>query len=70
MKEAFDRYDADNDGRISRPEYYAVIDKLGFKPFDRTRADHDFDGLDQNHDGYLTFSEFTGNVCKNGRYEH
>jgi hypothetical protein len=29
----------------------------------------DFGHLDQNHDGYLTFGEFTADVCKSGRYE-
>jgi Ca2+-binding EF-hand superfamily protein len=71
MRAAFVRYDTNNDDRISPQEYRAVINKLvhsatGFHRDDPGQTNQDFADLDVNHDGYLTFDEFTGNVCKDG----
>jgi len=65
MKAAFERYDRDQDGRISRSEYHAVINSMtglgGEKP---QQDDRDFAALDRDRDGYLTFEEFTRTVCQ------
>jgi Ca2+-binding EF-hand superfamily protein len=70
MKKAFERYDTNSDGLISRPEYHAVItnllqsgDGLAVRREDPDKDDQDFDFLDRNHDGRLAFNEFAGNEC-------
>ena len=73
MRKAFERYDTNNDGLISRQEYHAVIahllesgDGSAGRREDPDKDDQDFDSLDRNHDGYLSFDEFTGTKCKDG----
>jgi Ca2+-binding EF-hand superfamily protein len=76
MRAAFERYDTNGDGRISPQEYRDVINNLVGRRVGQSAADdnpeqtdRDFDNLDRNRDRYLTFDEFTGNVCENGYYE-
>lgn len=81
MKQAFDSYDTDHDGLISREEYRAAINNLIKSAHNRMddqpsrearQLDNpavpgrQFDSLDANHDGYIGFDEFTGGICKNG----
>jgi Ca2+-binding EF-hand superfamily protein len=71
MRAAFVRYDANDDGRISRQEYRDVINHVsgGPRDDDPERTGRDFDSLDPNRDGYLTFDEFAGDECKHDRPE-
>jgi hypothetical protein len=62
MRKAFERYDTNNDGLISRREYHAVINHLpesgggrAVRREDPDKDDQDFDSLDRNHDGYLAY---------------
>jgi hypothetical protein len=74
MRSAFERYDTNKDGRIDRQEYRDVINKLPrlgegavrYGADDPVQTDRDFDNLDRDHNGYVSFEDFAGDQCGNG----
>ena len=66
MRAAFERYDTNDDDRISLQEYRAVINSLQKPQPQREgpeKTDRDFETLDHDHNGYLSFGEFAGSHC-------
>jgi EF hand domain-containing protein len=75
----FSHYETNKDGRISREEFQPIIDSMA-KLAAKERAKHGplsaptsfeevFTDRDRNHDGHLTFEEYTLGECKNGHFD-
>jgi len=59
LKIAFDEIDADKSGSIDVSEIGALCSKVGDKDFDHASAAELFKEIDTNHDGKVSFEEFT-----------
>jgi hypothetical protein len=59
LKIAFDEIDADKSGSIEVSEIAALCAKVGDKDFDQSSAAELFKEIDTNHDGKVSFEEFT-----------
>ena len=59
LKLAFDEIDADKSGSIEVSEIAALCKKVGDDNFDQASAAELFKEIDTNHDGKVSFEEFT-----------
>ncbi|KAK2665094.1 hypothetical protein Ddye_003668 [Dipteronia dyeriana] len=58
MKQVFDKFDSDKDGKISKSEYKDILTALGQKGDMNGEAAKIFRVLDLNEDGFIDFKEF------------
>jgi Ca2+-binding EF-hand superfamily protein len=63
-RKAFDRFDADGDGRITAAEYKSAMAQLGDFHVTETVAQAVINSHDANGDGLLTFDEFLASRTK------
>lgn len=57
LRENFDHFDGDGDGRIDRREFKRLMDALGASAPER-ELDAGFDAVDSDDDGAIDFDEF------------
>ena len=57
VKEAFEYFDYNKDGRISMEEFKYILNKLG-EEFNEKEIKEIFDTMDADEDGYLDYNEF------------
>ncbi|CAM9316289.1 unnamed protein product, partial [Laminaria digitata] len=55
MRNAFNAYDVDRNGRVARGEFQEVLKQQGYTDEELVGL---FDEVDDNHDGYLHYTEF------------
>ena len=58
LRETFDYFDADHNGRIDRDEFRQLLDALG-AGVDQGEADTGFDIIDLDNNGTISLREFT-----------
>ena len=66
-RQAFERFDADRSGTLSKDECLAFIDDTGFYGITRGYLDGVWSVYDRNADGALDFKEFRLAVRKEGK---
>ncbi|MFJ5222222.1 EF-hand domain-containing protein [Streptomyces sp. NPDC088400] len=64
-RKAFERFDADGDGRITAAEYKSAMAQLGDFHVTETVAQAVINSHDGNGDGLLTFDEFLASRAGN-----
>lgn len=57
LKQDFERFDGDSNGRIDRNEFLALVQSLGI-PMSEDRAYVAFQAIDINGNGSIEFDEF------------
>lgn len=57
LRETFDHFDSDSNGRIDRAEFNRLLDALG-AGMSPAEADTGFDAIDSDHSGAISFAEF------------
>lgn len=55
LKDLFDRFDLDEDGKLTAQEFYVLLKKLD-RQIKENQAKHLFSILDKSENGYMLFS--------------
>ncbi|CAM9531052.1 unnamed protein product [Ectocarpus sp. 12 AP-2014] len=66
MRSAFKAYDVDQNGRVSRAEFQKVLKKQGYSDEELVGL---FDEVDDDHDGFLHYTEFLAATLETGGKE-
>ncbi|CAM9417639.1 unnamed protein product [Ectocarpus sp. 6 AP-2014] len=66
MRSAFKAYDVDQNGRVSRAEFQKVLKKQGYSDAELVGL---FDEVDDDHDGFLHYTEFLAATLETGGKE-
>jgi Ca2+-binding EF-hand superfamily protein len=57
LRDRFDRFDRDGNGKIDEVELTRLLDTLGVG-FSAAQVRATFEAIDQNHSGFIDFEEF------------
>ncbi|GAA0159165.1 calmodulin-related [Lithospermum erythrorhizon] len=66
LKQVFDKFDSNKDGKISPDEYMAILKALGRSYFIPKEVEKIFEVADLNGDGFIDFKEFLEMQQKGG----
>ena len=58
LRERFDGYDKNGDGRLEPSEFAQLLDELG-AGYEEAQVKSAFESLDADHDGAIGFAEFS-----------